>query len=437
MSSLTSPATDERIRSSRPPRSGAQRPSVCAPPWWHAAVAAALLLALPGGAQKSPATQKVAPLYNVRIAHDFPDPEETFQEVRKLILENYYTDDLDEQSLLWAAIQGMLTHISPEENKALAAIWTPEQYAKIRDSLEGVQHSIGIKSSFNAQDGSLTVTEVFPGGPSESLLLPYDRILRIDGIALKGMPVGEIDNLLRGDPGSRVSLKVVRDLAVFDMAVERAKVKVDNLLDAVLPGEIAYYHLVTFSEGISTDLKERIEALDPEHCAGVIIDVRDNGGGVFSEALKCSELFVKEKASLMRIVSRGKVQNYVSANPTPFSFPLVVLVNQRSASCSEITAAALRDSVGAVLVGTRTFGKASMEKTFTLDSEYRVRLTNAALYSPKGHSWHKKGLLPDFPVEQDVALFAKTRRLSVNDRLANDLQLSVARRVLVRASAAP
>ena len=406
-------------------------------PWWHVAAAATLLLALPGGAQKSPATQNVPPLYGVRIDHEFPDPDQTFQEVRKLILENYYTTEIDDKSLLWAAIQGMLAHISPEENKKLAAIWTPAQYAKIRDSLEGVQHSIGIKSSFNAQDGSLTVTDVFHGGPSESLLLPYDRILRIDGIALKGMPVSEIDSLLRGDPGSRVSLKVVRDLAVFDMAIERAKVKVDNLAAAVLPGGIAYYHLVTFSEGVSADLGAKIEELDAESCAGVILDLRDNSGGVFSEALKSAELFVKEKASLMRIVRRGKVQNYVSANKTPLSLPIAVLVNQKSASCSEITAAALRDSAGAVLIGTRTFGKASMEKTLTLASDYRVRLTNAALYSPKGQSWHKKGLLPDFPVEQDAALFAKTRRLSVKDRLANDMQLSVARRVLVRAAAAP
>lgn len=419
------------------PRSGARGPTVGRAPWWRVAVAATALLALPGRAQESPATQKVAPLYSVRVDHEFPDPEQTFQEVRKLILENYYTVNLDDTSLLWAAIQGMLAHISPEENKKLAAIWTPAQYAKIKDSLEGVQHSIGIKSSFNAHDGSLTVTEVFPGGPSESLLLPYDRILRIDGIALKGLPVNEIDSLLRGDPGSRVSLKVVRDLAVFDMAIERAKVKVDNLVEAALPGGIAYYHLVTFSEGISADLKARIEKLDAESCTGVIIDVRDNGGGVFSEALKSAELFVKEKDSLMRIVSRGKVQNYVSANKTPFPFPVAVLVNRKSASCSEITAAALRDSTGAVLVGTRTFGKASMEKTLTLESEYRVRLTHAALYSPKGHSWHKKGLLPDFPVEQDASLFAKTRRLPVSDRLVKDPQLSVARRVLGRAAAAP
>jgi len=105
---------------------------------------------------------KLEPLFPVALNHTFPDSKDTFEEVKKLILENYYSDEISEDALYWAAIEGMLRRISPPENKELAKIWTPEEYTKILDSLKGEQVSIGIKTSFNAGDGSLTVNEILP-----------------------------------------------------------------------------------------------------------------------------------------------------------------------------------------------------------------------------------------------------------------------------------
>lgn len=375
----------------------------------------------------------VKPLFKVQIEHEFPDGKAALEEVMELVLEHYYTDKVDEQSLWWGAVEGVLRRLSPEENKALAAIWTPEDYGNVSQSLQGVQESIGIKSTYNPGDGSLTVTEVMVGGPSVSLLLPYDRIVRIDGEVLKGLSVKEIDLLLKGEQGTRVSLKIVRDVAIFDLLVTRDRVKVENVERQTLTGDIGYIAIRKFSEGVSEEVKTELEAFTKEKVARLIIDLRGNSGGVFKEALKCAELLIPKGQSLMRMVSHGsKINNYVSANEESFSFRLVVLIDKHSASASEILGAALRDEAGAVLVGTGTYGKATMERIYTLKNKFRVKFTNAALYSPKGKGWQKTGLLPDFPANQELDLAKKVRKLKPDQRLAKDGQLRLAHRVLLK-----
>ena len=379
----------------------------------------------------SGADSDIKPLFEPRVEHEFSQPRETFEEILQLIQEHYYTDQIDEKSLWWGGVQGVLRQISPAENKGLAQIWLPEQYEQIHQSLQGVQESIGIKSTFNPADGSLTVTEVFTGGPSESLLMPYDRIVRIDGQPLQGLSVKEIESLLKGDVGTRVSLKVVRDVAVFDMLVARDAFKVVNVETQLFGENIGYVAVLSFAEGVNADLRAALESFAEKGVNALIVDLRNNSGGVFAEALKCAELFRNEGERLMRMVSHGnKVNDYVAGKVEPFQFHLAVLVNKKSASASEIVAAALQDGLNAPIVGENTYGKATMEKIFTLKNDYRVKFTTAALYSPKGRSWQKTGLMPDYPVAQAADIVGKTRKLEPATRLTRDYQLLVAYRIL-------
>ncbi len=380
----------------------------------------------------------VKPLFKVAIDHEFPNGRETVDEVVELILRDYYTDKVNEESLWWGAVEGILRRLSPEENKKLATIWPPDEYSAVDQTLRGVQESIGIKSTFNPSDGALTVTEVLAGGPSESLLFPLDRIVRIDGLPLKGLPLKQIDGLLKGDPGTRVSLKVIRDIMIFDLLVPRGRAKVNNVEALLLPDGVGYLCVKTFSQGVSERLDEELAAFAAKEASGVILDFRGNSGGVFGEALKSAQLFIAKGRGLMRMVTHGsKINTYVSDRETPFTFRTVVLVDGKSASASEIVAAALRDEVGALLVGTRSYGKATMEKTYTLENKFRVRFTNAALYSPKGKSWQKTGLLPDFVISQTEDIAKQARKLPVDQRLARDQQLRAAQRLLVDAAAEP
>lgn len=374
---------------------------------------------------------KLEPLFPVALEHKFPDSKDTFEEVKKLILENYYSDEISEDALYWAAIEGMLRRISPPENKELAKIWTPEEYAKILDGLKGEQVSIGIKTSFNAGDGSLTVNEILPGSPAENILMQYDRILKVGSELIKGKPVSEISKLLDGDEGTEVTLKVNRGTEIFDVTIKRRKFETENLIVTKLSDGIALIEIKRFTEGMYEKLKDELVRLDNEKFKRLVIDLRNDPGGVFMEPLKIVEIFLPEKGILLRTFTRDKKnQNYVSTNKEPLNFDMAVLVNGNTASSSEILAGSLRDHQKAMIIGTKTYGKGVFEKTFTIKNDYRVKFITGVMYTPKGQPWQGKGLLPDFVVDQDDKTVEALLKLDVNERLKKDIGLITAVKLL-------
>lgn len=396
---------------------------------WRLTAAALLLCAL-GAAAAEPQPQ-VKPLFPVALEHPLPDAQKSFDEVRALILKNYYTQELTEDALYWAAIQGMLRYISPPESPELARIWTADQYGRVKNSLEGNQVSIGVRSTFNADDGSLTVTKVLQGSPAQGVIEPLDRILRINGQPLKGKPVDDVSALLDGPEDSSVTLTVNRDVKVFDVTVKRAKFAAHNLVVTQLNKGVALVELKQFSLDISKELGAELTKLAANGTKGLILDLRDDPGGVFMEALRCAELFLADKSIVLRTYNREeKLRSYVSSNKTPFSFRIVCLMNQHSASASEILAGALRDHQRASVVGTRSWGKGVFEKTFALANQFRVKFITGAMYTPAGHAWQGKGLAPDFLVEQDDKTLAALYRLPPQERYAKDVAMITAMKLL-------
>jgi len=372
------------------------------------------------------------PLFPVVLEQRFIESEETFKEIKDLILENYYSDKINEEALYWAAIQGMLRHISPPDNPGLSKIWTPEQYDTVFNSLMGVKVSIGIKSSFNSNEGSLTVAEVLPGSPAESILEPFDRILRIDSHKLKGKSAEEVNNLLKGKEGTEVTLTVNRDLKIFDIKLKRLEFETNPLIVTRLTNNILLVEIKKFTVNISNKL--RIELDEPENagCTGLIIDLRNNTGGVFAESLRVTELFLKKQSILLKTLQRDDLQNYVSSNIKPSDFQIAILVNSKTASSSEILASSLQDHQKAVIIGTRTFGKGVFEKTFTVRNNYRVKFITGAMYSPKGISWQGKGITPDFLVKQDENTLKTLLKMAPGQRLHKDVSMITAFKLLTR-----
>ncbi len=373
------------------------------------------------------------PLFKVKLDQDFPEPHKTFDEVKDLILNNYYSNEITDKALYWAAIEGMLRYISPPDNPELAKLWTPEEYEKILQALEGVQVSIGIKSRFNQQEGSLTVTEVLPNSPASSLLKPFDRILRIDSQSLKDKSVDEVNALLNGEEGTEVTFTVNRDLDIFDLTIRRRQFETQDLIVTRLTDKVIMAEIKRFSIGISGKLRDALNKYKEEGFQGLIIDLRNDTGGVFSEALKVVELFLPEKSILLRTYQRETaLQNYVSVNKDPFKADVAVLVNSNTASSSEILAGALQDHQKGIIIGTRTFGKGVFEKTFTLSNGYRVKFITGAMYTPKGHSWQGSGITPDFLVEQDAGTLASLMKLSPKERFQKDVAIITAYKLLTR-----
>lgn len=373
----------------------------------------------------------VQPLFPVKMEHEFPAAKETFEEVRQLILENYYTPEITEEALYWAAIEGMLRYLSPRDNPELSKIWTAAEYERILQSLEGVDISLGLKSSFNANDGSLTVNEVLPNSAAEGIVLPYDRILKIDNQVLKGKSVADINTLMNGPPDSDVILTINREVQIFDIRLTRVKFETQNLFVYQLSPKAALVELRYFSQGISDKLQEELSKLRDNGTEAVILDLRNNSGGVFGEALKVCHQLVPERGIVLRTYNQQeKLKNYASGNAEPFDFRLAVLTNSGTASASEIVVGALRDQRKAFVIGSKTFGKGVFERTFTLENEFRVKFITGAMYTPTGVAWQGKGIAPDFLVEQDTATVTALQKADINVRLSRDIALITALKLL-------
>ena len=386
---------------------------------------------VPGSRAEEQTTVK--PLFPVRLDHEFPNSKKTFEEVKNLILKNYYSDDLTEEALYWAAIEGMLRHISPPKDPELSKIWTAAEYEKIFMALQNSIVSIGLKSSFNPSEGSLTITEVLPNSPAESILKPFDRILRIDSQPLKGKTLPEINALLDGKEGTEVTLTLNRDIQVFDVTLKRRKFQAETLIVSRLTDKIALVEIKRFTANISRKLKDELNRLKANGFQKLIVDLRNNPGGVFAESLRTIELFLPEKRILLKTFQREqKLQNYVSVNTEPFGFDMAILVNHNTASSAEVVAGGLQDHQRALIIGTKTFGKGVFENTFKLDNDFQVKFITGAMYSPKGQSWHGHGIVPDFLVEQDDKTLEALLKMEVGERFRKDVAMITACKLLMR-----
>lgn len=373
------------------------------------------------------------PLFPVKFKHEFPSAHQAFEEVKGLILTNYYSDRITEDTLYWAAIKGMLRQISPPNNPDLATLWPPEEYDKVRDLLEGVHVTIGIKSTFNLVDGSLTVTEVLPDSPAANILAVMDRILRIDSKPLKGLAAEQVDKLLCGEEGSEVVLTVNRDIKIFDVTLTRQKVSTQTLVVTPVDNKVAIIDIRTFTLNLADKLGMELDKLKACGIESLIIDLRNNPGGVFAESLRTAELFLPAQCVLLRTVNRKNgLQNYVSTNRVPPGFKTVVLVNHKTSSGAEVLASALQDNQKATIVGVRTFGKGVFETTFPLTNGYRVKFITGAMYAPLGRSWYSKGVMPDYLVEQEERTVAAMLKLAPAERLKQDLGTLTAYKLLLR-----
>jgi carboxyl-terminal processing protease len=390
-------------------------------------------LAIPGFPARCAAGEQETyqPLFPVTLEHVFPKSEKTFEDIKNLILENYYSEEISEEALYWAAIQGMLRHISPPETPELSKVWTAEAYEKILRSLKGEQVSIGIKSTFLPEEGSLKVTEVLPGGPAESILEPLDRILQIKNQTLKKKSLKEINTLLQGKEGTAITLTVNRGIKIFEVTINRQKFETQTLIASMLSDTIALVEIKSFTADLSKKLEGELHRLEKDGILGIIMDLRNNSGGVFMEALRVAELFLPEKHVLLRTLQRNTgLQQYISVNKNPFSFKIAILVNDKTASAAEIVSSTLQDHNKALVIGSKTFGKGVFEKTFTLNNNFRVKFITGGIYSPKGHSWQSRGITPDFLVQQDQKTLSALLKLSPKKRLTRDVGIITAFKLL-------
>jgi carboxyl-terminal processing protease len=305
---------------------------------------------------------------------------------------DYYVDSVGEAELYDLAIEGLLTEL----DDPYAQYLRPEDFQEFRESTTGNYGGLGIR--IDVRDGWITIIAPIVDTPAERVGLETgDRIVAVDGESTYGWKSDQAVNTLRGEPGSEVTLTIARPgmPEPIDMVVERATIHLKAIqLATLLRSSVGYVSLVgtSISENSPAELAEAIDDLREQGATSLILDLRFNPGGLLDEGIEISDLFLNAGESVVstRGRARGTTEAYQAQSEQPWpDMPVVVLVNGGSASASEIIAGALQDHDRALILGTSTFGKGTMQSVFRLGPQQALRLTTGRWYTPSGRTIQK------------------------------------------------
>jgi carboxyl-terminal processing protease len=329
-------------------------------------------------------------------------------------IEKQYVDKVNTRELVYGAIKGMLETLDPHSN-----FMPPDIYTQLKTDTAGKFGGLGIEVWVN-KDNILTVVTPMEDTPAwKAGIKPGDRIMKIDGVSTKGMSIVEATTKIRGEIGSSVTFGIAREGApkLIDFKMKRVNIDVKSAKGEMLAGNYGYIRLNHFQEKSSQEVKNSLAKLEKngQKINGLILDMRNNPGGLLDEAVETVNLFVDEGV-IVSTIGRNKEDKDVKHARSGIArtdFPMVVLVNGSSASAAEIVAGALKDHKRALIAGQRTFGKGSVQTVIPLAEDIGLKLTIARYYTPNGTSIQAKGIEPDIYLEDlDSDGVKKLRRKS-------------------------
>ncbi|MBI4654401.1 MAG: S41 family peptidase [Nitrospirae bacterium] len=320
----------------------------------------------------------------------------TFTEVLSLIKKNY-VEEANDKDLIYGAIKGMLNSLDPH-----STFMTPEAFKEMQVETKGEFGGIGIQ--IGIKDDMLTVIAPIDDTPAHKAgVKAGDKIIKINGESTKDMNLQDAVSKLRGLKGTSVTITIMRKGwdEPKDIPIVRDIIKIQSVKSKVLEEGIGYIKITNFQEQTSQDLENTLKNLEKEKIASLVLDLRNNPGGLLESSVDVSSQFLPLAKLVVYIKGRGdeRKEYHTRNNGQHYDYPMVVLVNEGSASASEIVAGALKDWSRAVIVGTKTFGKASVQTVIPLSDGSGLRLTTARYYTPKGISIQTTGIVPDIIVK--------------------------------------
>lgn len=314
------------------------------------------------------------------------------------LVENNYVDPVDSKELIEKAIQGMVHGLDPH-----SSLLSPDDFKELQIDTQGEFTGIGV--SITMKDGFVTVISPIEGTPAyEAGIKAGDRIIKVDGKATGDLR--EAVKMIRGPKGTEVVVTIVREEAKkpIDFKLVRDIIPVESVKAIVLKPGYGYIWITNFRDNTTDDLVSELEKLESAKIPlkGLILDLRDNPGGLLNQAIEVSDLFV-EKGTILSIKGRKEKNTQIykaTPNKVKRNYPIVLLINGGSASASEIVAGALQDQKRALILGTTSFGKGSVQSVEKLRDGYGLKLTIARYYTPSGRSIQAKGIQPDIIVKR-------------------------------------
>lgn len=318
-------------------------------------------------------------------------------EIVKKYLENYYVGSLDEEKMMESAVKGYIEGIGDIYTEYLTA----EEYEELLVSVNGAYTGIGI---YMAQDidGNIIVLLPIEDSPAEEAdIRSGDIISKIDGEDCIGIDIDIVASKIKGEEGTKVKLEIIRDNEKIEKEVTRRKVEIKYMDSEILEDNIGYIEMLSFDEECTVKFKEHLKDLQSKGAKRIILDLRNNTGGMVSEAIMMSELFLDFGSTIMKSYDKSGDEKVVkSSNLNPTDIEVVLLVNENSASATEIFAAALKDNGRAKIIGKTTFGKGIMQQIFPINSGGVLKITIEEFKTPNGNKINHVGISPDIEVEQ-------------------------------------
>ena len=314
-----------------------------------------------------------------------------------------YVDAVDDHELIESAIRGMVSELDPHSQ-----FLDSEQYEEIRISTTGNYYGVGLEVSL--EGGQVVVVSPIDETPAQKAgIRSGDVIISIDDMPVNKTELSDTVARMRGRPGTKVSISVLRENVAnaLDFPLVRSHIKVRSVRHEILDDEVGYIRITHFSETTSRDLRKAVAALKQEvgdKLKGLVLDLRNNPGGVLDAAVEVSDAFLEEGVI---VTADGRISDArfeLGAHPGDIldGGEMVILVNGGSASASEIVAGALQDHQRASLVGTSTYGKGSVQTVMPLSNGRAIKLTTSRYFTPNGRSIHESGIAPDRVVENDL-----------------------------------
>ena len=343
------------------------------------------------------------------LSQETSEAFEPFWEVYDLVQSRYFEQPLDDDVLAEGAINGLLAALDDPHTRYLS----PQDEIAEREGFEGEIQGIGVEVT--SKDGKITVVSPIEGSPAyDAGLRPGDILREAEDVDLTDMSIMEAARLIRGPVGTTVSLLIERDGETFEVEIERDIIKIDSVRGEILDENIAYVRLSHFGTRTSEELDGVLSDLLAQEPDGLILDLRRNPGGALDAVVDIADEFLPKSTVLIQEFADGIEREYNASDKGAVEeIPLVVLIDEGSASASEVLAGAIQDHDRGILIGQTTFGKGTVQTWQELSNGGGVRITFARWLTPNEHWVHEEGLEPDISVElpevEDVDDFTDTQ----------------------------
>lgn len=314
------------------------------------------------------------------------------------IVDKDYLGEIDENKIFDETIKGYVDGLDDEYSQ----YFTKEELEKYKtDNIEGQFVGIGVYIIQDTEKNAIRVLAPIKGSPAEKAgILAGDYIVKVEGQSYTGEQITEATNKMKGKEGTKVKIQIIREDETLDFEVERANVRVNPVEADIYEGNIGYLKISSFDQGSASEVTKKVEELKAQNIKSLIIDLRNNGGGIVDEAIEIADLFTSKDSTLLITKDKHDNESVSKAKrDKAIELPIIVLTNENTASASEILAGALKDNNVAKIVGTTTFGKGVIQELLTMKDGTGLKLTTNEYYTPNRNKINKVGIEPYEKVE--------------------------------------